>query len=1089
MDPKLRIQLLGDFCLTFDGTPVSDVNTPRLQSLFAYLLLHQDASQSRRFIAFNFWPESTEEQALANLRTLLYYLRRAIPEVDQFLQVDAKNLQWQSDAPFTLDVDDLNNTELKVSQVELSGNQLELTSALKHIMNLYRGDLLPSCYDDWILSERERLRQIFIGRLTQLVQLLERQHDYDSAVLYAQRLLQCDPMQEVTYRQIMRLYALNDNRAAALRIYHTCATSLQQELGVEPDLLTQKLYYQLLNAETLPEINLPSETKLSSSVPLIGREREWELLERTYTTTTVGEPKLVILSGEAGIGKTRLAEELIVWVQKQGMTAAVAQCYAAQGELPFAPVAAWLRALPIPQLEKTWLAEVSRLLPELQTDQPASLVTDGFSEPWQRQRLFEALARMALNKRPSLILLLDDMQWCDHDTLEWLHYLLRFQSLTKLCIIGTMRAENLMDNDALIIMLDALRRSNQLVEIEVNPLNEISTSSLAEHLADRKLSVKLTHQIYLESEGNPLFILELMHMGLFDYKTTSSDYMEKVTDTYLPLPPKARNLLEARLNQLSPSANDLANLAAVIGREFTFNLLMRASGYNENTLVCDLDELWRRRIIREQGVEAYNFSHDKIREVAYDTLSVSRRRLLHHRVAQALEVQFVDGDESVVAQVAAHYERSGRPELAIAYYQKAGEVAQRTFGFEESVIFFTKALDILKASTVSREQDQCELELLLALGVPLLLSHGHAAPEVESVYARAWELCRQAEISQQRFQVLVGLRRFRFVRGELRKAHDLGEEMIVEAKNLENPALLARAHMMHGETLYRMGAFPQAYDQCVTGYDIYKTLQYPPQLFEYGIDTGVCCLVFSAISLAYMGFIDQARMKAREAIILAGKLNHPFTQCMCFYFTASLHYFCRDVQEVHALTESALEIAEKYGFALPLAWGAGLKGWTSIQNGHHVEGIDHLQQCLAACRSIGSNIELINQLTNLCEAYTQSGDIPNAQQALEQAFTLMQASEEYCWDAELHRLRGVILLRQQDKAAAEAAFMQAVGIAQQQQAKMLELRASVCLARLWRHQNRKQEAKVLLQGIYNGFNEGFDSPDVREAERLLQTLV
>ena len=1088
MDPKLRIQLLGDFCLSFDETPVTGVDTPRLQSLLAYLLLHQEAPQSRRFVAFLFWPDSAESQALANLRNLLYYLRRALPKADHFLHTDAKHMQWRSDAAFALDVDDLKHAEAEAQRAERTGDQTALRSALERIADSYGGDLLPNCYDDWILPERESLRKGFIAKLAQLVELLERQRDYGVATGYAQRLLRCDPMREATYRRLMRLYALSANRAAALRTYHDCATLLRQELGVDPDLLTREAYERLLRKETSSTAPMPTRVELTRAAPLVGRDRAWSLLQAAYRVAAAGKPQLVILSGEAGIGKTRLAEELLLWTDRQGIVSAIARCYAAQGELPYAPVAAWLRALPPPQIDTAWLAEVARLLPELQPDPPLPSFAHNVAESWRRHRLFEGLAHMTLEGRQPLVLLLDDVQWCDRDTLEWLHYLLGFNPRARLLIVGTLRVENLMDNEALLRLLNALRRTDQLDEIVLQPLNEAASFALAEHLSGGEMDPSLARPLYLGSEGNPLFIVEMVRLQMTDSSPMGAAHREKMASATLSLPPKVRMVLEARLAQLTPSARELASLAATIGREFTFTLLAQACPCDEDTLVRDLDELWGRRIVREQGEDAYGFSHDRLREVAYDSLSAARRRLLHHYVAQALEIQCIEGRGAEFAQVALHYERAGYPEQAIPYYRKAGEAAKRTFAYEEAVAFYSRTLELLRASPLSPDRNQRELELLLALGVPLILSRGHTAPEVERVYSRAWELCGEPRNAAQRFEVLVGLRRFHFFSGDLRKAHDLGEEIIAQTKNLEDPALVARAQMHHGETLYRMGAFAQAHDHCVAGYDLYETIGHDTYLFDYGFDVGVCCLIFIAIALQYLGHFDRALTQAHRALALAEKVDHPFTSCMGLVFAASLYRLRRDVCKTEAATESALRIAETYGFAMPIVWGAGLQGWVLVQQGHREKGIGQIQQCLAGCRSIGTSILLINALADLCEAYAQIGDAVNADQALDEAFALMEANEERCWDAELHRLRGQIGLLRQEEAAAEAAFQRAVDIAREQQARLLELRVSVCLSRLWRSQNKAQEARSLLQAIYGWFSEGLDTPDLQEAEALLRTL-
>ncbi len=270
--PELHLQLLGDFRLDYDGGPLTGVNSPRLQSLLAYLVLHAQAPQSRQHLAFLLWPESTEAQARTNLRQLLYNLRQTLPEPDIFLQIETQTLQWHPQAPFTLDVTQF---EAALDRAEQAASQSARHHFLEEAVSLYTGNLLPSCYDDWILPERERLRQQFLSALERLIQLLEDLHEFNQAIHYAQRLLRDDPLHETTYRRLIRLHVLNNDRASALRAYHNCATILQRELGVEPSAATRAVYEQLLKIEQPGQVQASKpSTMLIIDSPLLGRSAD-----------------------------------------------------------------------------------------------------------------------------------------------------------------------------------------------------------------------------------------------------------------------------------------------------------------------------------------------------------------------------------------------------------------------------------------------------------------------------------------------------------------------------------------------------------------------------------------------------------------------------------------------------------------------------------------------------------------------------------------------------------------------------------------------------------------------------------------------
>ncbi len=318
MIPTLHIHLLGDFLLVSGDTPVTTVNVPRLQSLLAYLVLHRNAPQNRSHLAFLLWPDSTEVQAHTNLRKLLYQLRQALPDAGHFLHADKHNLQWQPapDASWTFDVQDVEQALAQAIQAKQAQDTSALRQALEQAVYLYGGDLLPSCYNEWILPERDRLHELFLQATEQLITLLEQERKYDAAIAAAQRLLRHEPLNEATYRHLMRLYVLRGDRAAALRIYHTCVTVLERELAAEPGEPTRQAYESLLQLDTSPRPATGPLTPRGGGAPLVGRKQEWVQLQAAWRTATGGSPHLVVLSGEAGIGKTKLAEELVVWVPR-----------------------------------------------------------------------------------------------------------------------------------------------------------------------------------------------------------------------------------------------------------------------------------------------------------------------------------------------------------------------------------------------------------------------------------------------------------------------------------------------------------------------------------------------------------------------------------------------------------------------------------------------------------------------------------------------------------------------------------------------------------------------------------------------------
>ena len=424
---------------------------------------------------------------------------------------------------------------------------------------------------------------------------------------------------------------------------------------------------------------------------------------------------------------------------------------------------------------------MARILPELLCDFPDLPPVEPMSGYGQRQRFFQALARAILNAPQPLLLLIDDLQWCDRETLEFLHFLLRSDPTARLLIVGTARIEELPDQHALRPLLLDLRATIGVTEIALPPLDAAETAMLASRLIDSDIEIDTAMRIYQETEGNPLFIVERMRAGLehFAEREQGAEQQERQPcGGWSPgIPSKAQAVIASRLAQLSPPAREVVALAATIGRAFALDLLMRASGGDEETITDALDELWQRRIIREQDATSYDFTHDKLREVAYAEISAPQRRLLHRRIAHSLEAMLADDLDAVSAQIAAHYDRAGDAERAIPYYERAAAVAQRVYANEDAIELLLRALALLDRLPGGMKRDKQELTLLLKLGAIYRVTRGWTAPELERLVDRTLVLCDTVGDDEQRMNALYGQESLLVVQGRLERMLSVADEL------------------------------------------------------------------------------------------------------------------------------------------------------------------------------------------------------------------------------------------------------------------------------------------------------------------------
>ncbi len=752
--PSLAIQLLGAFRIVAGDTSLR-LDQPRLQRLLVYLLLHRHHPRPRQQVAFTLWPDTSEEQALRNLRTLLTRLRQSLPDLDRYVEVSTYALKWRHDAPCHLDVSSFEDACAAAVEARQRGQASAAISAYERATGLYTGDLTPGWYDEWLVPERERLRDLHQTVLETLCKLLADAGRRRDALSRAQQLLRADPLHETAYRLLMQIHLDLDDRAAALRVYHTCATTLRNELGVDPSPGTQALYLRVLTLddEPAPPPHAVTAPMAANSTPgaaaLVGRQTEWGALRRAWQSAASGRAQVVLISGEAGIGKTRLAEELLAWVERQGATTAVARCYAGGVSLAYAPVAEWLRSpgvrANVQQLEGIWRSETARLLPDLLADRPDLSAPGPMTEAWQRQRFFQALNRGILGAatehtdgaRP-LLLLLDDAQWCDPDTLDWLHFLVQANTNVPLLVLATVRIEEVDEEHPLNALRLALAREELANELSLAPLTAAETATLAGELLGRPLVAAQAAQLFQDTEGNPLFAVEMVRAGMAAGESGRSGAGE--SGQPLPagdapaLPPRVSAVIRRRLALLSPGAQALAETAAVLGRAFTFAVLAHASGQDDTALVQGLDELWRRRIVREQGADAYDFSHDQIRAVAYAGLSPMRRRAAHIRAAEALVAVYRAELSPMSAQIAEHYGRAGISEQAITYYRQAASTAQRVFAFSDALDLLKRAVSLLSALPDDSSRRQKSLQLYEQVGdIHGWLAHHDSALEAYRV--------------------------------------------------------------------------------------------------------------------------------------------------------------------------------------------------------------------------------------------------------------------------------------------------------------------------------------------------------------------
>jgi tetratricopeptide (TPR) repeat protein len=933
---------------------------------------------------------------------------------------------------------------------------------------LYSGNLLPACYDDWVLDERAKLRAEAYGVLVRLTEEAAGRDDHKATIRHAQRIIDLEPTDEAAVRIQMEAHLALGDRAAALRSYHRYAEVLERDLAVAPGEAIGAMYQQLRTGTLNRDEAQGKDLAPVAESPFVGRDLEWNQLNEAWNTAREGGAHLLLVTGEPGIGKSRLALELGRRVRAEGHVVASARAYEAAGRLPWGPVVDLLRSdalrSHIDTLDTVWRAELARLLPEL-LDASQSSGPSQAGDLAQRHRLFDAVNRaIVVGHRPRL-LIIDDLQWCDAETIELIGFVVRSGQTAPVLIVGTVRWEEIPQHHPLVGLVDALGHDQAVTIVSLDRLDEATTATLAARLrAEDTIDPKLAARLWSETEGNPLFVIEALRAGI------SSDGSQAV------LTPTMRAVLRARLGQLTDGARRLAEVAAVIGRPFSVGLIVLATGTDERELVDHVDELWRRRIIRDQGLR-YDFSHDKLRAVALEMVSPARRRQLHRAVAEAIAVDLHNDIDAASPQLAAHYDQAGMVEPAIDAYRVAGARAVAVSAPQEAVTMFRRALALLTDLPPSPDRDALELDIRIALGSPLVALEGYGSKGAHQLYERALSLCRKLHKPVDP-PILRGLGLARLQGCRFDDCDELARALLDDESH--DPIARTEGRYLLGVSAFWRGDLARARHYLDGAIEAYDVSHRDEHLALYAQDPKAVCLVRLALVELWSGDAGRADETARSALEIAVDLDHLMTLGYVITYAAILAAESEDLARLAELLADAdllwKRLSERYLMVVLEA----LRGWLDVCEGS-AGGIEKIVRSVARSRTEGETLHLTYTLLLLARARGMVGEFRQGRAATREGLSWSHRCNQRYLEAELWRVDGELAYRSGETEAAAASLRSAVEVAVAQGAGWLELRALHSFASRFPDQTVREQLGDLIETIPSGHN----LPAFRAATRLL----
>ena len=861
---------------------------------------------------------------------------------------------------------------------------------------------------------------------------------------------------------------------------------------------------------------------------LVGRDHEIEQLLERWGRVKDGIGQAVLLKGEAGIGKTRLVEELKERVGHEDLVLQEYRCSPFYQNTALYPVihrlGRWLHleqenstAAKFRKLESAFkeyrvkaegIALLANLLsvPLDNTYTPLELTPET-----QRQRTLEVLRDLLFERsthRPVLVVV-EDLHWVDPTTLDWLTMVISQVAKARVLLLLTSRPE----------FEPAWTDRPNLHTMTLNRLSEIQVGAVATGVAGGKtLPREVTDQVVKRTDGVPLFIEELtkslLESGLLQQREHEYELARSLPS--MTIPTTLQDSLMARLDRLS-TAKPVAQLGATLGREFSYKLLHAVSQLQDAILQNELTRLEEAELVYRDGriPEArYVFKHALIQEAAYESLLKGTRREYHHHIAEVLETQFPSTTESEPELLAHHYTNAALAERAIPYWMQAGQQALKRSANPEAISHLTNGLELLHMLPEGIERDRLELAMQVGLNPAYMITKGWGAPEVETVSKRAQELSKKLGDGQSLYAATWGLCFNYFLRGQMNASLETGKEVLQMAYSTDNPILHVGAHHAIGYSYHYRGDFTKALEHAEKGISLFNIEQERAIVGLFQLSSTVALHEFCGGSLWMLGYPEKGLKHIEQAVALAKMLEHPPSIAFGYGIGCFAYHPARDFNWVENASEKVLELAEKEVFQLWDTIALIYHGWAIAMKGRIEEGIKEIDRGLEKFRPTGTRICLPDMMTMRGEVLWKAGRIEEALDALDEGIREATHPDrnEHFMEPELYRLKAEILMQHGEAAPhsdrtandleqAEGNFLKALKLAHDQKARMLEIRAAVGLVRLWNHYGKQQnpldslenfynskDPLVILEKLYNSFTEGFDTEDLQQAHTLIEQL-
>lgn len=988
-----RIHLFGEFRIENDQGQPLKLGIRKAQLLLAHLLLHPGQLRPRERLVDLFWPESEEAKAERSLNQTIYVLRNLLEPKGTpkgaYLITKQRAVQFNSDSDVWVDIHEFESL-LKKSEQATAQEQIEL---LNQATSLYQGDLLEGSYDDWCLEARESFRTLYINGLKTLIDHHASQNEFDVAIDYAKQSLSKDPFQEETHRQLMYLYSASGDRASALRQYQELKQMLRDELEVEPLPETIALYEEIKGRSATSKLDelvqqiQPLQTQALGSI-FVNRAEELTQFAQAWTSMSSGQGQAIWISGEAGVGKSRLVQECLNYAKRQQAVTIKGRCYEMEGALPYQPLIEAIRnslsRLPekvLLQVPERAVCELLKLVPEFEKTFPALEPSTILEAPEQeRSRLFQAVVQFfsVISKHQPLILFLDDLQWVDDSTLQFAHYLTRNLSGLPMLFLAVYRDVEVNENHPLFPTLQHLTRDHLIQHWQLQPLNVEDTSSLVEGLLNTDQLQAFSQSIYSESKGLPFFTEELVKSLIESGMLTRNEQGQwQSTTDQIPetaVPSSIRALVGTRLRRLNRNSRQVLEIAATVGKSFTFDLMLQTMGPWQVELMKPIEELlWARFLFEENG--RYQFNHDLVRQVIYEDLPPERCRQFHLRLGETLEEIYEDDPRNVVilGDIAQHYHKANKTRKALEYALKAGQqIWYKTYAKDEALHLYLRAVELAESLKAKDKQ------MLAYKGLGEIYA---TTDEYEKGLEYSTKALDLSESDEERTDIYCTIARVYHYQQDIEQALAYCQKALDELGAASDSLQAAKAYGYASSFLNWLSRFDESIDYCEKALGILG--KHPNENLKV--------LVLSQLGHAHSGNgnDEQALDYLTEAAKLSEKIGDPESIIQSFFRLAIAHYNKGDLDEAISSWSKSLNTIEAIGDRHRDE--AIMHNWltlTYMRHGDFEQALNHAEKQLEKNSIAQETVSIANSYGMLGCLYDETKQAEKSKQCFKKAIEL-----------------------------------------------------------------------------------------------------